>query len=260
MKLWSLLAATLMLGGAWGTITMIASEEPKLRKQPFAEFPLELPGGWKGTELGLDEKVLAVLRLDDYMMRVYRKVPESDRGGIEAESSRENHPGNGKTLTLAHRSQAVPARMTDHDGGEVVPVWLYVGYYGSQRTGVTYHSPKNCLPGAGWQVMASHPLTVAVPGGRSITINNVLIQKGLDRQVILYWYHDRGRVIASEYWAKAYLIWDALTHTRTDGALVRLSIPVTTTAEQAVQVGIAFLQDLWPVLLQYMPDPLSPSV
>ena len=134
------------------------------------------------------------------------------------------------------------------------PVLLYVGYYKSQRTGATYHSPKNCLPGAGWQFVRSDYVTVPLQGTSGVTINQVLIQKGLDQQVILYWYQDRGRVIASEYWAKAYMIWDAITMNRTDGSLVRISIPVVNSPDEAAAQGLSFLRDLWPTLLDYMPD------
>ena len=79
------------------------------------------------------------------------------------------------------------------------------------------------------------------------------IQKGLDKQVIVYWYHDRGRVIASEYWAKEYLIWDAATKHRSDGALVRISVPVTTTVEAAQAQARMFLQDSWPLIVDFMP-------
>ena len=142
-------------------------------------------------------------------------------------------------------------------GSEVskLPVWLYVGFYESQRTGATYHSPKNCLPGAGWQFVKSDWMTLPMPGNVDITINKVLIQKGLDKQIILYWYHDRGRVIASEYWAKGYLVWDALTKNRTDGSLVRISVPVSKgDVQTSIDHGVAFLYDMWPYLLEFMPD------
>ena len=134
-------------------------------------------------------------------------------------------------------------------------VQLYVGFYQSQRRGATYHSPKNCLPGAGWQFVKSDYVTLPMPGDQSVTINRVLIQKGLDKQVILYWYHDRGRVISSEYWAKGYLVWDAMTKHRSDGSLVRISVPVQGgTEEDAFDHAVRFLEDLWPVLLDFMPD------
>ena len=135
----------------------------------------------------------------------------------------------------------------------VTPLWLYVGYYQSQRTGSTYHSPKNCLPGSGWQFVETDQVVVPASDTTSILINKVLIQKGLDKQIILYWYQDRGRVIASEYWAKGYMIWDAMTQNRTDGSLVRISVPVTTTPDAAYQYGLSFLRDAWPLLLEYMP-------
>ena len=90
--------------------------------------------------------------------------------------------------------------------------------------------------------------------GQSILINEVLIQKGMDKQLVLYWYHDRGRVIASEYWAKAYMIWDSMTQNRTDGSLVRIIVPVSGTTEEAFELGTTFLNDMWPSLLSYMPS------
>jgi EpsI family protein len=213
-----------------------SKNEQLLSNKAFEQFPLHLADKWQGRELGLDEKVLDVLKLSDYMMRVY--VPVVAQGGEEAELS-EGEDQESQVLGV----------------GQNLPVWLYVGFYQSQRTGATYHSPKNCLPGAGWQFMKSEFITLTMPDQTKITVNNVLIQKGLDKQVILYWYHDRGRVIASEYWAKAYLVWDAMTKNRSDGSLVRLSIPVKDgTVQEAFDQGEKFLHDLWPTLLEHMPD------
>ena len=208
--------------------------EELVRHKPFSEFPLSLADRWKGRELGLDEKVLNILKLSDYMMRVY--VPASGQvGEVTAFKASEDH-------------QSVKEK-------GALPVWLYVGFYQSQRTGSTYHSPKNCLPGAGWQFVNSEYVTLPMPGDQSVTINRVLIQKGLDKQVILYWYHDRGRVISSEYWAKGYLVWDAMTKHRSDGSLVRISVPVQDgTEEKAYEHAVRFLEDMWPVLLDFMPD------
>ena len=236
MKSWPFVLATLMLLSAWGVIQSFSSGEREMAKKSFVEFPLILDGQWEGEELGLEEDVLKVLKLTDYMMRVYN--PVNTGKGLEAiELDDETTP---------------PGLTTPHS--VLAPVWLYVGYYKSQRTGATYHSPKNCLPGAGWQFVRSDYVTVPLPGTSGVTINQVLIQKGLDRQVILYWYQDRGRVIASEYWAKAYMIWDAMTMNRTDGSLVRISIPVVNSPDEALARGLNFLGDMWPTLLDYMPD------
>jgi len=223
MKRWPIIVAVVMMMSTWGSLQVLSHGEPVLTKKPFTEFPLSIAERWQGKEFGLEPNILDVLKLSDYMMRVY--VPRN----VDRDAS----------------------HLTPHDA---VPIWLYVGYYQSQRTGSTYHSPKNCLPGSGWQFVESDHVPVPVPGSGSITINKVLIQNGLDKQVILYWYQDRGRVIASEYAAKGYLLWDAITKTRTDGALVRISVPVRSTADQAYEQGLAFLQDLWPLLQDYMPE------
>jgi EpsI family protein len=131
-------------------------------------------------------------------------------------------------------------------------VWLFVGYYKSQRTGATYHSPLNCLPGGGWTIVQREEVPLSLQE-RTVPVNKVLLQKGLDKQVILYWYQDRGRIITSEYWAKGYLVWDAMARNRTDGALVRVSMPVTQSTEQALSVGMEFLHKAVPLLNRYLP-------
>ena len=208
------------------------------KKQPLEKFPLTIAGHWEGKELGLEEDVLKVLRLSEYIMRVYVQT---------SPTAHEASPG----FTTGSMPTPVVQAMADSPPSNG-PVWLYVGYYASQRTGATYHSPKNCLPGSGWQFVESSEVTVPVKD-QSITVNQVTIQKGLDKQVIVYWYHDRGRVIASEYWAKAYLILDAATKHRSDGALVRISVPVTTTVEAAQMQARMFLQDSWPLIVDFMP-------
>jgi len=133
---------------------------------------------------------------------------------------------------------------------------LYVGYYATQRQGSTYHSPQNCLPGSGWAIteMETIPLQLSQAQETPVRINRVLIQRGLDRQLVLYWYQDRGRIITSEYWAKIYLVWDAIWKQRTDGALVRVVIPFTgADSNQAFETGKQFVQILFPVLQRYLP-------
>jgi EpsI family protein len=106
-------------------------------------------------------------------------------------------------------------------------VSLYIGYYESQRDGDSIHSPMNCLPGAGWQPVETGYVDVAVPGRDvPITVKRVVIEKGLDRQVVLYWYQSHGRVVGNEYWSKALMIYDAVRLNRSDAALVRVISPV----------------------------------
>jgi len=102
------------------------------------------------------------------------------------------------------------------------PLALYVGYYRSQRQGEAMHSPMNCLPGAGWQPVALERISM----GSDVLVNRVVIQKGEDRQVVLYWYQSPTRVMASEYWSKFYLVADAFRSGRTDAAFVRVVSPI----------------------------------
>jgi EpsI family protein len=133
------------------------------------------------------------------------------------------------------------------------PVLLYVGYYETQRTGSTIHSPKNCLPGAGWEPVHSSFATISLPGSRQIVVNETLIQRDLDRQLVSYWYQGRGRVIADEFAGKLWMISDAISRNRTDGALVRLITPVGEDQSSARGRLTEFIGALVPYLDQFIP-------
>jgi EpsI family protein len=133
------------------------------------------------------------------------------------------------------------------------PVAFYVGYYESQQTGDWVHSPKNCLPGTGWEPVRAGRLTIEAPG-HPIVVNEYLVKKGLDQEVVLYWYQGRGRVIASEYWGKAWLVADAITRNRTDVALVRVSTTTVDGEEKARNRVLQFAQAAYPRLNQFLPD------
>jgi len=135
-----------------------------------------------------------------------------------------------------------------------VPIQLYVGYYSSQRTGDTIHSPKNCLPGSGWEPVQSGRVTIEVRGDRRIVVNEYLIQKDQNKQMVYYWYQSRGRVIASEYDAKFWMITDAISHNRTDGALVRVVTPVIDGEPNARVRLTQFTQALFPQLDGILPN------
>jgi len=134
------------------------------------------------------------------------------------------------------------------------PVQLYVGYYASQRTGDTIHSPKNCLPGAGWDPIHSGYAQVSVLSGRQIVVNEYVIQQDLNKQMVFYWYQGRGRVIASEYWGKFWMVADAISRNRTDGALVRLVTPMSDGEAKARARLVRFTQLLFPHLGELIPN------
>jgi EpsI family protein len=230
MKPWPLAAAILLLGAANVALARMARPEPPRVRAPLGDLPLHLAGAWEGSEIGIDARTLDVLQLSDHVMRVYLPVAGGRADG-------------GQTGSVDRAQEP-----------SVAPVFLYVGYYDDQRTGATYHSPKNCLPGGGWQIAQSG--TTALSGRESVRflVNRVVIEKEFDRQLVLYWYQDRGRSIESEYAAKLYLIWDSMTRNRTDGALVRVSTPIVGTAEEAEAHAVRFLDDAWPLLLARLPS------
>jgi len=133
-----------------------------------------------------------------------------------------------------------------------VPISMYIGYYGNQRSGDTIHSPQNCLPGAGWLPVASGRERIAL-GSSSVEVTRYEIVKGLHRQVVFYWYQGRGRVVAGEYANKAWLMVDAARYGRSNGGIVRLIRPVVTTADDARVELLSFASALLPRLSGYLP-------
>ena len=133
---------------------------------------------------------------------------------------------------------------------------LYVGFYQSQREGELIHSPKNCMPGGGWNIVSSsiEPLLTDDGTGTPQKVIKLVLQKGKSKQISLYWYQSRGRIISSEYMQKIYLVWDAVTRNRTDGSFVRLIAPVVKSEEQTLATLKSFARDLFPILEAYIPS------
>jgi EpsI family protein len=136
------------------------------------------------------------------------------------------------------------------------PVGLFIGYFPSQRTGVTIHSPKHCLPGAGWTFESSQYVEVMDVAGKQHRVGEYIIANGDNRQFVIYWYQAHGRSVANEYMAKMYLVADAMRLNRTDGALVRVITPIgpgdgTAAAKQRAE---AFTAQLAPMLPRFIPN------
>jgi len=139
--------------------------------------------------------------------------------------------------------------------GQVVN--LYVSYFSSME-GKGFHSPRNCMPGAGWDVASLEPLVLEIRYSDSmpVEINNMILQKGADRQVVLYWYQCRGRIIRSEYWEKIYQVLDSIFNRRTDAAFIRVMAPVAVKdgdVEYTTQYLADFTKEIIPILEQYIP-------
>ena len=136
------------------------------------------------------------------------------------------------------------------------PVDLFIAYFPSQRTGSTIHSPKNCLPGAGWYFESSKQTTLIADDGKPYGVGEYVISDGAAKQFVIYWYQAHGRSVASEYWAKYYLVRDAIALNRTDGALVRVITAVLPNEELAAarSRAITFTAALAPQIHRYIPD------
>jgi EpsI family protein len=204
--------------GAGGVVASKNRPEPAPVRKTFDRFPQQIEQ-WSGQSLPpMDAKILAVLGADDILNRVYISA---DRAAVG----------------------------------------LYVGFYNSQRQGDSIHSPMNCLPGAGWEPVSRSSIAIPVTmrdGATTVDANRYVIQKGLNRQLVLYWYQSHGRTVASEYWSKFFLIRDAMRLNRTDAALVRVIVPIDSRADDgdlvAERQASEFVKSLFPLLPEYVPS------
>jgi EpsI family protein len=131
---------------------------------------------------------------------------------------------------------------------------LFIAFFRTQRYGQSPHSPKNCMPGAGWQPTEDSRFPIAVPGREApIVINKYVIARGDEQSLVLYWYQSHDRVIAGEFSAKLWLVSDAIRYRRSDTALVRVVVPVSGTREAAEETGIAFVRAVYPDLVRQLP-------
>src|SRR5947207_11226592 len=132
---------------------------------------------------------------------------------------------------------------------------LYVGYYATQRSGATYHSPLNCLPGSGWVMTDPARITITPKGGgTSFEANRFVIANGRDRALMIYWYQGRGRAVASEYWGKVYTVLDSVRRRRSDGAMVRVMVPMGNSQEEAQKNAVEMASQVSAQLAEFVPN------
>jgi len=159
-------------------------------------------------------------------------------------------PVDAESLAILRADDTMSRDYTGPDGGAN----LFIAYFQTQRQGQSPHSPKNCLPGSGFQPVESGRIDVPVAGG-SININRYVVSRGEDESVVMYWYQSQGRVIADEFAAKFYLIADSIRHHRSDTSLVRVVVPVSEhmPREKAKQAAVLFVQAAYPVVNSWLP-------
>jgi exosortase D (VPLPA-CTERM-specific) len=153
--------------------------------------------------------------------------------------------------------------LADYQSPERAPINLYVAYYGSQKKGQSAHSPRTCIPGGGWEITSLRTIRIDGEGAAipPLWANRVLIQKGDQKQLVYYWFQQRGRILTNEYLVKFYLLWDAVTLNRTDGALVRLTAAISPgESESSVDDRlVGFARTVRPHLGRYIPDHIQPE-
>ena len=138
--------------------------------------------------------------------------------------------------------------------GSALPIELYVGYYKDQRSGDRIHSPKNCLPGSGWEAVHSTRVQIGSEGGVPVLVNGYLVAQGTRRNMVLYWYQSHGRIVASEYLAKILLIADGLKNRPTNGALVRIWTSAADGEASAQARAVDFARRVYPQIEEFLPD------
>lgn len=191
---------------------------PALR-EPLSEALPDSVGDLPGINAKVSEDEAAVAGFTDYALRVYASID-----------------------TAAQDSSA-----------RTLPASVYLGFYDKQTRGRTIHSPKNCLPGAGWEALQSGPENVAV-GTDTITVNRYLLQNGDEKALVLYWYQGRGRVAYNEYLVKWDLLRDAIVKRRTDEALVRIVVTVDSSLEAALEQARRMAAEVKPAVDEALPS------
>jgi EpsI family protein len=180
-----------------------------------------------------------------------RKSFDSFPDSIGGWRGRDDTPLDAGTLNMLRMSDYLIRRYADPTGRSV---WLYLAYWQSQRRGADIHSPKNCLPGGGWEPVETSRITIPVAGAAPITVNHFLIQKDRQMQVVIYWFQAQGSVVAGELDAKIAMMRNAIMRNRTDGALVRISSPVHGTVRETTEALVEYVQLAYPLLRAHLPD------
>ena len=209
-------AAILILTMASLGNALLSIPSAAIKRVPLAKFPATV-GDWKRvSEQRLSSDIMDILKVDDYFMGTYK-----------------------------------------NEKGDLIDV--YIGYFETQRDGKQVHSPRQCLPGAGWLRVKHMELPLPISGNgtrpfRNTSVNVDLMVKGDDKELYVWWYQARGRIYSSEYMNKLYLMWDSLTRKRTDGALVRINIPVNRSFDESLSTISKFVMDIYDYLPQFIPN------
>ena len=194
--------------------------------EPLAMIPTTIDG-MTSRDYPLADDVLAILGKGDFLNRNY-----------------------------VVKDYGTPAAAPASAPGANYPIGLFIGYFATQRTGQTMHSPLHCLPGSGWVFESSHYSTMDDTQGKRFDIGEYVINNGEEKQYVIYWYQAHGRSVPNEYRARAYMLADAIRTNRTDGAIIRVITPIAPSEpiESARQRALRFTSHLTPYLPRFIPN------
>jgi EpsI family protein len=198
------------------------------QSEPLSLMPQTI-GTWASHDLPMEDEVLAILGKGDFLNRIY----------VDSTPALQ---------TVSDSAHPVPT--------PTAPIGLFIGYFATQRTGQSIHSPQHCLPGAGWTFESSRYTDLTADNGKQYKVGEYLISDGNTKQFVLYWYQAHGRSIPNEYVAKAYMIADAIRLNRTDGAIVRVITQVlpSESVDSARERVVRFTAQMSPSLPRFIPN------
>jgi EpsI family protein len=164
-------------------------------------------------------------------------------------------PMDAETLEILGKGDFLD-RVYQHSSADPKQIGLYIGYFATQRTGQSIHSPQNCLPGAGWTFLSSGVTELTDSTGKQYSVGEYLITNGTSNEEALYWYQLHGRSIASDYKAKLYTLSDSIRLGRSDEALVRIITPINPGEDQSAahDRAVNFAEQITPLLPAYVPN------
>jgi len=139
-------------------------------------------------------------------------------------------------------------------GGTGTAADLFIAYFNTQKTGKAPHSPKNCLPGAGWLPIINDRIMIPIQGRAPVEANRYVVARGNNKSLVLYWYQSSRRTVASEYKAKVFTVLDSIRYNRSDTAVVKVTLPLgDENVDQATAIASQFVQSFFEKLLPYFP-------
>jgi exosortase D (VPLPA-CTERM-specific) len=211
---WLASFAVLATLAAAGSFSLFEKSTIYPDRKDFSQFPAEI-AGWQGSRGYLNFDIERILGADDYLMSDFvRTTPRRESVG------------------------------------------LLISYYRAQNEGSGIHSPEVCIPAGGWEVSrwASAEIELTVPAMAGLTVNRAIIQKGAERQLVYYWFEQRGRHLTNDYVAKLYTVWDSVLRKRSDGALIRVVTPIESDGVAAADERLrGFLNDTATTFPDFVP-------